>query len=349
MTKKYNLCFDVLTILACLMVVFFHCNGVIYSFSDTTSWKISVMVRCVVYSAIPIFFMLTGAKLFDYRSRYTTKEYIKKRLMRVGIPFLFWNLFYVIYNRILTPENSPGTIKEFVSKFLNSEFQSRFWFFWPLFAIYLAIPLLSLVLSSENHRKYLWFAVYASFSLSFLLRPILYLLGIEHNSYIDFPVSAGFMTYVIFGYLVSTEKWSLPKRLSLYALALLSGVFAVWFTITESVKTGNTYQAMLSYEFFPSALTGGAIFVFVKNLFDKSPRLGSISSESKTAGIVRTVSGACMGIWLTHSLAIKVLLILLPLDHTGYVFRFLCPFLIFALCLFGVLILKKIPFLRHIV
>ena len=61
--KKYNLCYDVLTILACLMVVFFHCNGEVYNYSDTLSWRISIVERCVVYSAIPIFFMLTGAKL----------------------------------------------------------------------------------------------------------------------------------------------------------------------------------------------------------------------------------------------------------------------------------------------
>lgn len=69
MTKKYNPCFDVLTIIACLMVVFFHFNGVIYTYTDTISWKISVIERCIVYSAIPIFFMLTGAKLMEYRKR----------------------------------------------------------------------------------------------------------------------------------------------------------------------------------------------------------------------------------------------------------------------------------------
>jgi len=51
------------------MVVFFHTNGIVYTYSDTLSWKISVVERCIVYSAIPIFFMLTGAKLMDYRKR----------------------------------------------------------------------------------------------------------------------------------------------------------------------------------------------------------------------------------------------------------------------------------------
>ena len=349
MSRKYNLCFDVLTILACLMVVYFHCNGVIYNYSDTLSWKLSVVMRCVVYSAIPVFFMLSGAKLMNYRSRYTTKEYAKKRLKRVGIPFLFWNLFYVLYNVVSLPKQSYSSAKEFISQFLNSEFQPRFWFFWPLFAVYLAIPVISLVLEAENHRKYLWYAVYVSFGLSFCLKPILGILGIKYNSYLSLPVSAGFMVYVIFGYLVSTEKWSRTKRYVLYVSALASGVFAVYYTITKSALQEKTYQYMLSYEFFPSALTGAAIFVFVKHLFENSERLSSLSKENKAVTFTRTVSDTCMGVWLTHSLAINVFLTIVPLDYRGYIFRFIAPFVIFAACFAGVYVVKKIPFLRRIV
>ena len=343
------MCFDVLTILACLMVVYFHCNGVIYNYSDTLSWKLSVVMRCVVYSAIPVFFMLSGAKLMNYRSRYTTKEYAKKRLKRVGIPFIFWNLFYVLYNVVSLPKQSYSSAKEFISQFLNSEFQSRFWFFWPLFAVYLAIPVISLVLEAENHRKYLWYAVYVSFGLSFCLKPILGILGIKYNSYLSLPVSAGFMVYVIFGYLVSTEKWGRTKRYVLYVSALASGVFAVYYTITKSALQEKTYQYMLSYEFFPSALTGASIFVFVKHLFEKFSGLSELSTDDKSVKIIRIISSACMGVWLTHSLGITAFLTAVPLDYTGYIFRFICPPIIFTGCVIVVLIIKKIPYIRNIV
>ena len=67
------------------MVVFFHCNMVFYKCSDNISWKISVVERCIVYSAIPIFFMLTGAKLMEYRKRYSTEDFLKKRLKSVTV------------------------------------------------------------------------------------------------------------------------------------------------------------------------------------------------------------------------------------------------------------------------
>ncbi len=349
MTKKYNLCFDVLTIIACLMVVYFHCNVIIYTYSDTLSWKISVAERCIVYSAIPIFFMLTGAKLLDYRNRYSTKEYAKKRLLRVGVPFLFWNIFYVIYEIITSPELPFDSARSFISQFINSNFQPRYWFFWPLFVIYLVIPVVSLVLQVENHRKYLWYLVGITFALKWVLQPVLTLLGIQYNSYVLIPACGGYLMYVLFGYLVSTEVLSRTKRIILYASALLSSAFAVCYTINSSTSTGVLQQYMLSYDYFPSGLMGAAIFVFVNQLFTSSKKLSEPKRDSKLVKLTRKVSGACMGVWLTHSLGILVMTYLTGLTIDNYIFRFLFPPIIFAMCVIGVLIVKKIPLLKHIV
>jgi len=348
-TKKYSLCYDVLTIIACLMVVFFHCNGVVYNYSDSLSWKIGIIERCVVYSAVPIFFMLTGAKLLNYRERYSTKEYVKKRLVRIGIPFLFWNLFYVVYGMFMPNGVSFNSAKDFISKFINSSFQGRYWFFWPLFMVYLAIPVISLVLQANNHRKYLWYMVYITFALRWVAMPVMKIIGIEYNSYMVIPTCAGYMIYVLFGYLISTEKWSRIKRITLYILALGSGVFAAFYTINRSGELGDDMLGLLSYDYFPSGLTGAAIFVFVKHLFDNSPKLSSPAKDSKVVAFIRTVSGACMGVWLTHSLGILFVEYFFNLGINSYIFRFVYPPIVFVLCIAGVLIVKKIPLLKHIV
>lgn len=345
MEKKYNVCYDVLTIIACLMVVFFHMNGIVYTFSDTVSWKISVIERCIVYSAIPIFFMLSGAKLMEYRNRYSTKQYIQKRLLRVGIPFLFWNLFYIVYQRVLTPELSFHSVKEFVSMFLNSQFQERYWFFYPLFAVYAAIPVISLVLQVKDHRKYLWFAVYLTFILNWVLKPLCGLLGVQFNSHLMMPVCGGYMMYAVFGYLISTEQWGRTKRIVLYLLALISGIFAICYTVNASEAAGKTVQSLFSYNYFPSALTGAAIFVFVKHLFDKPVKIGT----GRPAKAIRIVSSCCMGVWLSHSMAITLVSYFTHLPSSNYIYRFLLPPVVFAACVAGTYVVKKIPILKHIV
>ncbi len=349
MERKYNVCFDVLTILACLMVVFFHTNGILYEYSNTISWKISVFERGIVYSAIPLFFMLSGAKLMEYRDRYSTKEYAIKRLQRIGIPFLFWNLFYLIYQRLLSPASSFHSLKEFLTMFFNSEFQSRYWFFYPLFAVYAAIPVISLILKVENHRKYLWYVVYVTFALSWVLRPICNLLGIVYNSYFVMPLGGGFIMYVLFGYLVSKEKWSRFKRIVLYLSAVLAGVFFVAYTIQKSAITGSDELYMASYHFFPAALTGAAIFVFVKHLFDNTKVHEIFRRRIKLTKLIRTVSQCCMGVWLTHSLGIIVVAKILGVSKGDYTYRFVVPMIVFVACVFGVWVVRKIPILKHIV
>ncbi len=349
MEKKYNACYDVLTIIACLMVVFFHMNEIVYQYSDTLSWKISVVERCIVYSAIPIFFMLSGAKLLGYRSRYTTKEFSKKRLLRVGIPFLFWNVFYVIYHFVFEIEPSVDSVKQFLSMLFNSEFQNRYWFFYPLFAVYAAIPVLSLILQAPNHRKYLWYMVGITFVLNWVLVPVCKIVGITYNSYAILPVCGGYLMYVILGYLISTEQWSRTKRVILYLLALLSGIFAVWYTVTVSAAAGKTDRTMFSYNYFPSALTGVAIFVFVKHLFDKLLKNSPLQRGGRLTGFVRTVSDCCMGVWLTHSLGIMIIAVFTDISSSSYIWRFVCPFAVFAACVLGTYIVRKIPVLKYIV
>jgi len=349
MKKKYNLCYDVLTILACLMVVFFHANRIINTYSDTLSWKISVVVRCIVYSAIPIFFMLTGAKLMEYRQRYSTKEYVQKRLARIGIPFLFWNLFSMVYQRIQMPNASFHSFKEFISMFLNSAFQDSYWFFFPLFSVYAAIPVISLILQVEDHRKYLWYTVYTIFALNWVLKPLCSLAGIVYNTYLTMPISGGFLVYVLFGYLVSTEQWCRWKRVVLYLLAVASGIFTIIYTIQTSAANEATVLSMVNYQYFPSALTGAAIFVFVKHLFDKPETGEAFARRNKLVQLIRIVSGCCMGVWLTHCLALGIASSLLGLSASSYVYRFLLPPVIFAGCAFGVWIIKKIPVLKKIV
>lgn len=349
MNKKYNISYDILTILACIMVVFFHMNEIVYQFSDTISWKIAVVERCIVYSAIPIFFMLSGAKLMGYRQRYCTKEFVKKRLLRVGIPFLFWNVFYVFYQIVMSEEMPFDSVQNFISMFLNSQFQSRYWFFYPLFGVYASIPILSLVLQAENHRKYLWYGVYVAFAVKWVLVPVCKLTGIQFNSYITMPVVGGYLMYVIFGYLVSTEQWGRGKRIALYVLALLSGIFAVWYTITTSKAAEQTQRYLFSYDYFPSALTGAAIFVFVKHLFDGPLKDSFLQKGGKTTKFIRTISECCMGVWLTHSLGIQVVAFFTDITSESYIWRFVCPPIVFAACVLGTFVVKKIPILKHIV
>jgi len=335
---------DILAIVACLMVVFFHCNGVFYTWSDSLRWKISLLERCVVSAAVPIFFMLSGAKLLPYRQRYSTKEYAKRRLLRVGLPFLFWNGVYVVYAVLMTGELPFSGVGEAVYMLLNSQFHNRYWFFIPLFALYLAIPVLSLLLQVKGHRRILWYAVLVSFVLRWVLEPVLMRLDIPWNDYLTMPVSGGFVTYALFGYLVSTEKWSKKCRIGLYLAALAATAIAFLDTVNLSARYETNMAPLLSYEYFPSGLMGAAIFVFFRHKsYEK------LQHRECLCGWINKTADAGMGIWMTHSFGILLMSWLTGLTQDSYLWAFGIPVVVFLLCLIGVLVWKKLPALRRLV
>ena len=96
--KERIVYFDVLNVVSCFSVVCLHCNCYIHSFAKDEWWWLRVLIEVVFYFAVPVFFMLSGATLFDYRNRYSLSTFYKKRIQRTFIPFLFWGgVFYVLY------------------------------------------------------------------------------------------------------------------------------------------------------------------------------------------------------------------------------------------------------------
>ena len=99
-TSNRILYFDVLTILASFAVVAMHVNGAYWSYRDAPSWVLNLIIEKTCVWAVPVFFMLTGATLIDYRKRHSTSEYVKRRVRRTVVPFLIWSfagLFFSLF------------------------------------------------------------------------------------------------------------------------------------------------------------------------------------------------------------------------------------------------------------
>ena len=77
--NKRILYFDILNILACLSVVFLHSNSIVHTYTQLRAWKTALIFEVVLYWAVPVFIMLSGATLMKYKERYDTKTFFKKR------------------------------------------------------------------------------------------------------------------------------------------------------------------------------------------------------------------------------------------------------------------------------
>ena len=72
----------ILNVLACIAVISMHHNGKVYAFSNTLGWKQALGVEVLAYWAVPVFYMISGATLMNYRERYSTETFLKKRFLK---------------------------------------------------------------------------------------------------------------------------------------------------------------------------------------------------------------------------------------------------------------------------
>ena len=97
MAKKRIHYLSLMSIISAFAVVMLHTNGCFWSFSTERYWVTANIIESVMYFAVPVFFMITGATLIDYRERYSTKQYVEKRIQKTVVPFLIWSVIGVVY------------------------------------------------------------------------------------------------------------------------------------------------------------------------------------------------------------------------------------------------------------
>lgn len=335
--------FDVLNILACISVIFLHCNGIVHTYSTMRAWKTSLIIEVICFWAVPVFLMLTGATLMKYRYKYDTKTFFKKRVLKIGIPFIFWAVIMIIWKSEINNLNiEEWSIKNILNIVFYNKEESTYYFMFVIIGIYLTLPILS-ILSEKKYRKILWYLVTVMFITKSFLPVILKFCGITYNSYLSILFD-GYIIFVILGYLLSTMEIKKKQRIIIYILGIISCIFRYSVTYYLSTKDQKINKLLFEYTQFHSVLLAVAVFVFIKNI-----NWNKIIKKEKIKNILAKVSGCSFGIYLMHKIIIHYELLLLGLNNYSIEWRIGGAILTYFICLLLVLILKKIPILRRIV
>ena len=333
---------DFMNIYACFSVVCMHCSGSVFEYGNIESrlFLLSLFVQTLAHAAIPVFFMITGTTLLEYRKKYDTKTFFKKRFMRTVVPFVFWSLFYLLRPVWMEGTSFP-TAEDFRNALLNNGATGIFWFFYTLFAIYLCIPIFSLIAKKENFRIVEYICL-----LSFLataVYPVITRFCFPVYGEIVPPFVTGNMGYVFWGWLIYHENFSRRKRMGIYIAGILGALllfFGTWYLSAEMGATDDFLMGYSSIACYPMSI---AVMLFGKHI--RWERVYKIIPASTVAKI----ASAGLGIyvvhmfWITVSERVPVLTI-----HPMY-FTVIMPFVIYAVSFVTVLVLQKIPILKKII
>lgn len=179
--KKRVVYLDILNIIAIISVVALHCNAIVHGNPMNRAWNTSLIVECLCYFAVPLFFMISGSNLMKYREKYDTKTFYKKRVIKVLIPFLFWATFMFIWKIFITKTislESVNSITEIINAFFSNKEESTYYFMFEILGVYMIVPLLSLLAKKEYHKT-LWFIVILFFVFNGLIPNFLLIADIK--------------------------------------------------------------------------------------------------------------------------------------------------------------------------
>lgn len=344
--KKRVMYFDLLNILACFCVVCQHTNSKFGDFMPTAGWIECAFVGTICHWAVPVFFMLSGATLLKYRERYSTADFFKRRFSRILIPYIIWTvLLYFLDKQYQKADGILDMGKQIAHHLLKADVMGPFWFFAPLFAVYLMMPVFSL-LAKEKYKKLFYYYIGICFVTQSVL-PVADLLlhtSIAKEIAPFFQLFNVYWMYVCLGYVLSSTDIPKKWRISIYLAGILSFVFQFAYQLVKSFQTGKPNEDLSPYEYFPVIVIAVAVFVFFRYL-----PLHKLESNKKLSTAISKIASCSFGIYFMHVLVYRWILTFDFVDVDRFIWRFPIRFAVYFICLAITALLKKIPVLKKIV
>ena len=345
MNKNKNIAYlDLANVISAIAVVILHANASFWHFSATGNyWPRANVIECLFYFCVPIFFMISGITLIDYNKRYSLKEYFKKRISKVFIPYVFWSFFAIAYNIFFI-----GSIKTYdvtwtliINKLLSGTGMEIYWFFIPLFLIYLIIPLFSMIDDKQKRIIFLYFT-----TICFIFNALVpFILGILNPDIkpLNIGIEAKCLIYIGLGYLIHNCRIKQNLKHMFYFLALASLLVHIIGTYILSMDANRIILTYKGFTNVPGILYATGIFLFLKENGEK------IMHNKIVYTIVTFLRKYTFGIYLLHIYILRTILKLYIVDAGSWQWVTIMPFVAIIASILITMIFKKIPILNKLI
>ncbi len=296
---------DLMRIYACAGVVTLHTAAWVLFFqgrSSAETWSLNNFLSAACRWSVPVFIMLSGAIFLDRARPEPTRDFLSKRLSRVGIPLLFWSTIYFIY--IHSAKQIPFSFAYDLRLLLKGVPYYHLYFLFVMIGLYLVTPALKKLFSDATAE---------SRADDTLIILILASAAVMLNKYFAIKSANAFTLFIPFiGYYLA-GFWLKDLKLRPGALALAWLVFAGAALITAleprllskipGIRFPQRFDQMFVYCNPVVILMSLSAFLIINN--------GPITKKligKEIAGpnpIFRTVAQATFGIYLIHPLILE--------------------------------------------
>ncbi len=348
MAKKRNVSIDFLKMLAILMVILIHttANAYVESF-QTSNFKYFLLFSSITSSAVPLFYMMSGAFMIK-----DNKDDFKKSIfktLKLLLQTVVWTIiYYCIFKYILKWDTS---ILLAAVKSIFSSQVGHFWFIYPLLGLYILSPFISLIYSKLKEKEKLYLLL-----LIFLIPTVFSTL----NIWIDFITNPSFVIgfpelgiFILGKYIYDNRQKIQTSRISIISfIGMMVGLtliilLAYYYAKNIGISSSKPY---FDYNKIPNVLFSLSLLVFGMSLdswFEKfSPKIKNI---------ITFIGTNTLGIYFIHMIFIylfpniNIFGILFSANSGKIINMFLGAILYFLMSVISIIVLKKVPILKKLV
>ncbi len=327
---------DLANVISTFAVVILHTNGCFWNFSRERYWPTANVIESLFIFAVPVFFMISSITLMDYQKKYDTKIYLKKRFSKTVIPFLFWTFMGLLFDIFFlhTVKVSDLTLKVLVDGFINNRFVQVYWFFMPLFGIYLSIPLFASIEEGKRIELFKYLFV-VGFIFNATIPFLLSAFHLDITWPLNINVVIGYAIFVVMGYLIHKMDFTPNQRCIIYFLGLAGLLMHFGGTYYESYALGDVSQIYKKLTYAPIVMYSGAFLLFIKQISEKL-------MKTNISKYVHFIKKYTFPIYLMHYYIIEILNRYLYLtNYTKSIFyRLGMPFIVIPITIITALIRK---------
>jgi surface polysaccharide O-acyltransferase-like enzyme len=246
--------------------------------------------------SVPLFVMLSGALLLQPSKVEPIRVFLKKRALRVGLPFVFWGTAYFLWRFFITHETL--TVGSIIQGILTGPYY-HFWFLYMLTGLYLITPVLRVVTANADRRVLRYFLMVVFFGTGVV--PLLVLVSGFTIELKLFTIT-GWIGYFVLGYYLLTMR---VRSWFLYALYLTGFVGTVVGTYAATTLAGG-HTGLFFLDYLSSAtviLASASLFML---LLKVSPRTLS-TRFPRGSKFLNFVGCSTLAIYLLHVMVLESL------------------------------------------
>ena len=264
--------------------------------------------------------------LIGFEERYSIKMFFARRILRTVVPFLFFSIVAYFFSWV--PREGYVGISELFYGILNTRFYHLYWFFIPLFWIYLVMPFITKYRCLDQWlQRYVLVVAFGLLSFSFWGDLV----------EVDFSCAkndlAGPFFYVVLGYYLANKDFANKSKFLIYILGVISFILRGVLLIVLSDRDGTANTLLTNYYYPTTIFMAMSVFLFFKE----------VHFTEKTSEVLKKLSSLSLGIYLIHCFVISVEARLGYINISRLVYVVPLTVITYGFCAIIVYVCKNIP------